>query len=174
VSQDRHHLQPGRQDSAPVTSYLSPKNLELIMEILSDNSYLIDIIFKYINLRLKKLFNTKLAINSNKKTTFRHTNNQKDDKKYFVLPYLHNIIERAVAIIKETSNYLIGFRCCNKLDNIIKAHKDAIEIMSNTNVVYKIHCKDCNVFYVGQTKKQVKTRIKKHRNNGRNKTFDNY
>jgi len=39
------------------------KNLELIMVILSDNSYLINIIFKYINLKLKRLFNTKLAIN---------------------------------------------------------------------------------------------------------------
>jgi len=36
--------------------------------------------------------------------------------------------------------------------------------MSNTNI-YKIHCKDCDIFYVGQTKRQIKTRIKEHRNN---------
>jgi len=33
------------------------------------------------------------------------------------------------------------------------------------NVVYKIHCKDCDVSYVGQTKRQIKIRIKEHRNN---------
>jgi len=42
------------------------KNLELIVEILLDNSYPIDIIFKYINLRIKKLFNIKLVVNLNK------------------------------------------------------------------------------------------------------------
>jgi len=54
-------------------------------------------------------------------------NNQKDDKKYFVLPYVHNITKRAAVIIRETSNFLIGFKCCNKLDNIVKAYKDATE-----------------------------------------------
>jgi len=42
------------------------KNLELIVNILQNNSYPTDIIFKYINLRAKKLFNTKLASNSTK------------------------------------------------------------------------------------------------------------
>jgi len=34
-----------------------------------------------------------------------------------------------------------------------------------TNVVHKIHYKDCGVSYVGQTKRQIKTKIKQHRNN---------
>jgi len=34
-----------------------------------------------------------------------------------------------------------------------------------TSLVYKIHCKDCDVSYVGQTKRQLRTRIKEHRNN---------
>jgi len=32
-------------------------------------------------------------------------------------------------------------------------------------VVYKIYCKDCDVSYVGQTKRQLRTRVKEHRNN---------
>jgi len=30
---------------------------------------------------------------------------KKNDEKYFVLPYLHNLTERAAAIIKDTSNF---------------------------------------------------------------------
>jgi len=47
----------------------------------------------------------------------------------------HNIMERAAAIIRETSNFLVGFKCCNKLDNIVKAHKVVTEIISNINVI---------------------------------------
>jgi len=35
--------------------------------------------------------------------------------------------------------------------------------MSNNNAIYKIFCN--NAFYVGQTKRQVQTRIKEHTNN---------
>jgi len=68
MSQDRHHLQPGRQDSAPVTSYLSPKNLELIMEILSDNSYRYNIqIYQF---KVKKTFQHKTSNKLKQKDNF--------------------------------------------------------------------------------------------------------
>ena len=35
---------------------------------------------------------------------------------------------------------------------------------SQSNVVYKIDCKDCDASYVGQTSKCLKTRISEHRN----------
>jgi len=52
----------------------------------------------------------------------------------------------------------------NSLGKFIKVHKDTNNLFSNNNV-YKILCKDCNASYVGQTKRQIKTRIKKHSNN---------
>jgi len=47
----------------------------------------------------------------------------------------------------------------------VKTHKDKEQLSSNNNVVYKVSCKNCDASYVGQTKKQLKTRLKEHRNN---------
>jgi len=39
------------------------------------------------------------------------------------------------------------------------------------NVVYKINCKDCDASYVGQTGRQLKTRISEYKNHINRNTF---
>ena len=57
---------------------------------------------------------------------------------------------------------MIGYRVLNKLSGFIKRHKDETTVDSSNNVVYKICCKDCDASYVGQTKRQLKTRLNEH------------
>ncbi|EFN68160.1 hypothetical protein EAG_12640, partial [Camponotus floridanus] len=59
----------------------------------------------------------------------------------------------------------IGYKCFNRLTKFIKAHKDKTPSHHNNNIIYQIQCKDCDATYVGQTKRQLKTRIKEHKNN---------
>ena len=47
----------------------------------------------------------------------------------------------------------------NKLDTLIKNGKDSLKKEKNTGVVYKIDCKNCNKSYIGETKRQAKTRL---------------
>jgi hypothetical protein len=56
--------------------------------------------------------------------------------------------------------------CCNnKLNSFIKTNKDPLLDSQKSNVVYRIPCLDCNVTYVGQTKRQLNTRLKEHKQN---------
>jgi len=51
------------------------------------------------------------------------------------------------------------------LDRIIKVHKNQTEHQYKNNIIYKIYCENCSASYEGQTKKQLKTRIREHYNN---------
>jgi len=37
--------------------------------------------------------------------------------------------------------------------------------LSKNNVIYKIFCKNCEAIYIGQTKLQLRTRLREHKNN---------
>lgn len=51
----------------------------------------------------------------------------------------------------------------NRLDRYIRTLKDPLFKQKKNDVVYRINCKNCNASYVGQTGRQLQTRIKKHR-----------
>lgn len=40
---------------------------------------------------------------------------------------------------------------------------DHIDKLSHNGIVYKISCNDCNATYIGQTKRQLKTRVQEHK-----------
>ena len=56
----------------------------------------------------------------------------------------------------------VFFYNVNKLNKYIKVQKNR-RIQSKCNVVYKIGCIECNASYVGQTDRQLKTRIAEYR-----------
>jgi len=56
------------------------------------------------------------------------------------------------------------YRSLNKVESLIKVHKDRLPSNSNKNVVYKIQCRDCDATYVGQTDRLLTTRINEHKN----------
>jgi len=60
---------------------------------------------------------------------------------------------------------IIKFQCLNKLSQFVKTHKDKDHLLLKSNVIYKIFCKNCEATYIGQTKRQLRTRLKEHKNN---------
>jgi len=60
-----------------------------------------------------------------------------------------------IASVIKKSNFIVGFKGINKLNNFIKVQKDKTNFISKNNVVYKILYNNCDASYVGQTKRQV-------------------
>jgi len=85
-------------------------------------------------------------------------------KHFFVIPYIRNISEITASLINK-SLFIVGFRVINKIDKIVTVQKNRTEHTQKNNVVYKINCKNCEVTYVGQTKRQLKTKVKEHCSN---------
>jgi len=63
---------------------------------------------------------------------------------------------------------MLDLRSLEKIDSLIKRGKDNLDIRQNTGVIYRIDCKDCDQVYIGQTKRHLETRVKKHINNIKN------
>lgn len=133
------------------------KNLEFIIDMLMDNGFPLDFIFKQINYRLRNIPKINLR-------TAETETSGTQRKKFMVLPYIHKISDSIKSII-DKNKFTMGFRCLNKLSNFIKVHKDRNKLECNCNVIYKIYCKDCDASYVGQTKRKLSTRLKEHRTN---------
>jgi len=84
-------------------------------------------------------------------------------KAYFTVPFIKHI-SSSLKTISLKFGCPMAFTIPNTLSIFIKTGKDRIENSNQSGVVYRINCKDCEASYVGQTKKRLITRIKKHKN----------
>lgn len=111
----------------------------------------------------------KLRLSISKITTLGQSNN-KVVNKYVKLPNfpaytkgLNKIMSKFDLKIVTSSN--------NSLSNYLGNPKDPVD-MHEKSGIYKISCKDCNQVYVGQTKRNLKTRYKEHLADIKYKRFD--
>jgi len=86
-------------------------------------------------------------------------NNDNNSEKYFTIPFIKTIYNSINSIAKSLK-LKIAFSIKNNLNNFIKVGKDKLEFFTHSEVVYLIPCRDCQATYVGQTKRQLHTRIK--------------
>jgi len=130
------------------------ENLDRVIKILLDNGYPLFLIFNTIRRRIFLRLNHSQT--SQKEAIAKQT-------QFFTIPFVSTIAKKLVKYFKSISFTNLAFTCFNKLNNIIKAHKDVPPCLARTNVVYKISCSECEATYVGQTKRTLGTRIGEHR-----------
>jgi len=134
-------------------------NFELITKVLLENDYPLSFILNTISLRIKTLIKDRTMREKKSNTTEISSNK----KIWFTVPFIKSITDKFKNITNGTVSRL-SFFSTNKLSSFIKVHKDPLPKLSKMNVVYKISCKNCDASYVGQTCRQLKTRISEHKN----------
>jgi len=81
-----------------------------------------------------------------------------------VIPYAKDFANKISNVLCD-SEIKTAYKYNNKLHQFIKPKKDPLQNIQKNNVVYKIECSDCKATYIGQTKRQLGTRIKEHKQN---------
>ena len=87
------------------------------------------------------------------------------------LPYIKGTNETLKRIFA-THKIKRSFYSKETLQKHLSKPKDLIELDKKSNVVYKISCKDCNVSYIGETKRSFKVRTNEHKRAVKNPDVD--
>jgi len=108
--------------------------LEFAIELLLDNGYPLELIFKKINDRIKTLIYIKR--DPTHRTSADNNNDSINNKKFIVLLYINKITESISSTIDKTK-FITGYRIINSLGKFIKIYKDTNDLFANNNVVYR-------------------------------------
>ncbi|KYM95315.1 hypothetical protein ALC62_14037, partial [Cyphomyrmex costatus] len=133
------------------------KNIIELIRTLIINGYSLEFLISSINNRINSL-----KYCNNNRNNIVNNGTRRIKNNYFIVPYHKDVSEKFKNIINN-SKINIVYKPTNNLGGIIKTGKDKLNKFDNTNVVYKINCKDCDMSYVGQTKRRLRTRLKEHR-----------
>ena len=79
-----------------------------------------------------------------------------------MVPYVAEIHRQPVTLCKRVGVHLLYSRQLN-LGNLVAPKRPEVDIGFTRGCVYEIPCRDCDVCYVGETKRMLATRCKEHR-----------
>ncbi|KAI4465023.1 pdz and lim domain protein zasp [Holotrichia oblita] len=121
------------------------ENLSKVKTILEKNSYPKEFYNKLITKRINKIYNTGTKSNNNI---------------YHTIPYINNLSDTIKHELKKSDIHITFIPTNNR--HLFTNLKTPIKHGNQSNVVYKLDCKDCNKCYIGQTKQYLKKRIYNH------------
>ena len=79
-----------------------------------------------------------------------------------VMPYVKGVFEDMRRILAR-ANIRTTFQPCYTLKQHLVKPKDPVSPEKKSNVLYSVPCKSCSAVYVGQTSRQLSTRLKEHK-----------
>jgi hypothetical protein len=138
------------------------KNSTIIFNILRKNNYPIKLIKRIIPKAIHTTKSKPLVNTSPKtKTNFIYTS-------LLYVPHLSPAIQDAIR--QDTPNIQIAFKPVKKVGQTIFTNtKEKQDKMSQSGIVYKIDCRDCDHSYIGETSKKLSTRLNRHKLDIKNK-----
>ncbi|EFN71434.1 hypothetical protein EAG_10167, partial [Camponotus floridanus] len=134
------------------------ENIKLVYDTLLNNCFPEHIIHRHIRKRINFL-------NNRDRNDTVDVNSTDPDKTHFIsVPYVENTSQDLYRLLRN-SGFNVIYKVTKKLNNLIRCGKDSLHNNDKTSVVYKLYCNDCNLSYIGQTKRHLRTRVKEHCNN---------
>ena len=143
--------------------------MTFIINILLDNDYPLNFIFNTVNQRIKNLIkNLIYLIRYIARNDLTDNVCANETASRLTVSYIPLHTEKFRRFNK--NDIRVSFHSPNKMGKYIKVQKDICPHTLKSNVIYKISCNNCDASYVGQTGRQLKTRITEHRNHIRHNT----
>jgi len=111
---------------------------------------------------VKKLINNFLEKNVSISTVNNISNNIVN-LKFFKFPYIPGLSHSINNIIKKENQFKLVFYNIKTVNKLFTKIKDKVPYNYNSNLIYKINCKDCDLGYIGQTKQYLHKRVYQHK-----------
>jgi hypothetical protein len=121
-------------------------------------------VISYLNSKKQKHTQNTTNDSTNTQTTT-HTNPTESQKQHtIVIPFVKEIASAIQKVTKKCfpNNVRIAFTSKDTIRKNVNNVKPKSKIKLN-NLLYKVNCKICPSTYIGQTKRNVKTRLKEHK-----------
>jgi hypothetical protein len=127
------------------------KEVQIIKTIAQNNGYNPKIIEDIIKHKQKKIL----------QKNFYPIVNESENKKWHTLNYIPTISKQITKILNKFDVKIINVNT-NNVGTMLINGKDKIPTLEKSGV-YQINCKDCQAIYVGQSGRNIKTRLNEHK-----------
>ncbi len=77
------------------------------------------------------------------------------------MPYIKGVSEGTARILGR-HGIQAGHKPCGTLRQLLMQPKDPLPHFLRSDIVYRVGCKGCNTYYVGETRKTLQGRIREH------------
>ena len=92
----------------------------------------------------------------------KHRNTPQRFEHFTTIPYIQGISDKIRRILNE-AGLKVALKPCKTIGNLFSLPKDPIEAHEKSQLIYKVPCGDCDFVYIGQTKRDLKSRINEHK-----------
>lgn len=81
---------------------------------------------------------------------------------FTTLPYIKGISDKIKRVLNE-AGVKVALKPVSTLRNCLPSLKDPVATSEKSCLIYQVPCRDCDFSYIGQTKRDLKSRISEHK-----------
>ena len=84
------------------------------------------------------------------------------DNHFTSIPYIQGTSEKIKSVLNE-AGVKVAIKPIHSIDRILPSPKDPLTLKEKSCLVYEVPCFDCDFVFIGQTKRDLKSRLAEHK-----------